>query len=196
MNSFMESLKKFFSDFANLFKTKKDNDNKTITDEKVIIEEKKELKFYLPIRADKFKITQDFLEPNPLYTITGHHPGVDYGTQGEDNVPLYFVADGEVIDTGYNNSCGNYFFYYVKEVDRTFVYFHLRDVAPSLGFYKGGDICGITGKTGLSQGIHLHFECIIGKKKLIDRSNIYKTKEMIAANAENANTFILNKVTV
>ncbi|MDZ4247086.1 MAG: hypothetical protein U1D67_08200, partial [Dehalococcoidia bacterium] len=55
-------------------------------------------KWNVPIRADKFKVTQRFLNPDPFYERTKHHPGTDYGTQGEDNVPLYFCADGEVIE--------------------------------------------------------------------------------------------------
>lgn len=81
-------------------------------------------KWHAPIRADKFIVTQKFLTPDAEnYPITGVHPGTDYGTQGEDNVPLFFCADGEVIETGANHKYfGNYFFYYVSEVDRTFVY--------------------------------------------------------------------------
>ena len=69
-------------------------------------------KWFSPIRIDKFKITQKFLAPDSNnYPKTGVHPGVDYGTQGEDNVPLYFCADGQVIESGSNSIFGNYFFY-------------------------------------------------------------------------------------
>lgn len=143
-----------------------------------------------PIRTDKFKLTQNFLNPDPLYKITGHHPGVDYGTQGDADIPLYFCADGEVIENGNNKSFGNYFFYYVQEVDRTFAYFHLRDKFPDMGFYKSGQQCGITGKTGLSFGIHLHLECLKGRKTSLDRSKLYTSKDNILANAEDADAFI------
>lgn len=72
-----------------------------------------------PIRADKFVVTQAFFNPDPLYKITGHHPGTDYGTRGEDDVPLYFCADGEVIESGSNDIFGNYFFYYVRAARHT-----------------------------------------------------------------------------
>ena len=149
-------------------------------------------KWYIPIRADKFKVTQKFLTPDSeSYPITGVHPGTDYGTGGENNVPLYFCADGEVIETGANHQYfGNYFFYYVPEVDRTFAYFHLRDTLPTKGAHKAGEQCGITGKTGLSYGIHLHLECIKGKKTSAQRAVLYTSKEALLAAAEDVDDFI------
>jgi len=151
-------------------------------------------KWHVPIRADKFVVTQKFLTPDPLYKITGHHPGTDYGTQGEDNVPLYYCADGEVIESGVHDAFGNYFFYYAPEVDRTFVYFHLRDSAPVKGRYTAGEQCGIVGKTGLSRGIHLHFECMVGKKTSVARKILYTSKENIVKSAEDADAFIRAKL--
>lgn len=147
-------------------------------------------KWHPPIRSDKFRVTQKFLNPDPMYKITKHHPGTDYGTQGEDNVPLYFCADGEVIESGFRNAFGNYFFFYVPEADRTFIYFHLRDAAPAKGQYRSGDQCGITGKTGMSQGIHLHLECMRGRKTSADRGSLYISKDAIAEAAEDADAFI------
>ncbi len=149
-------------------------------------------KWVSPIRVDKFNVTQKFLTPDSInYPKTGCHPGTDYGTQGEDNVPLYYCADGEVIESGnMHKYFGNHFFYYVPEVDRTFVYFHLRDNAPVKGQYKAGEQCGITGKTGLSYGIHLHLECISGRKTSIDRASLFTSKNKLAACAEDADMFI------
>jgi murein DD-endopeptidase MepM/ murein hydrolase activator NlpD len=149
-------------------------------------------KWCAPIRADKFVVTQKFLTPDAVnYPITGVHPGTDYGTKQEDNVPLFFCADGEVIETGANHKYfGNHFFYYVPEVDRTFVYFHLRDSLPTKGLHKAGEQCGITGQTGLSYGIHLHLECMKGRKTSADRSSLYKSKAALMAAAEDADAFI------
>lgn len=147
--------------------------------------------WFTPIRSDKFKLTQKFLEPDAVtYPKTGHHPGADYGTQGADNVPLYFCADGEVIESGVHAQFGNYFLYYVSDVDRTFVYFHLREAAPAKGKYVGGKPCGITGNTGKSMGIHLHLECMKGRKTSAQRSALYTSKEALAAAAEDADAFI------
>src|SRR3989338_11037819 len=151
-------------------------------------------KWCTPIRTDKFKVTQKFLTPDPIYKITGHHPGTDYGTQGDVAVPLYFCADGEIIESGSHNAFGNYFFFYVPEVDRTFVYFHLRDTAPAKGQYQAGKVCGITGKTGLSQGIHLHLECIRGRKTSADRAKLFISKVSLAAAAEDADVYIRAKL--
>lgn len=148
--------------------------------------------WHAPIRADKFVVTQHFLVADPAtYPKTGHHPGTDYGTQGQDNVPVYFCADGEVVESGFKpTSFGNYFFYYVPTVDRTFAYFHLRDAAPAKGQYKAGVVCGVAGKTGLSFGIHLHVECLKGKKTSIDRLALYTSKQALVAAAEDADAFI------
>lgn len=151
-------------------------------------------KWHPPIRSDKFRVTQKFLNPDPMYKITKHHPGTDYGTQGEDNVPLYFCADGEIIESGFHNAFGNYFFFYISEADRTFIYFHLRDVAPAKGQYRVGDQCGITGKTGMSEGIHLHMECMKGRKTSADRGALYTSKDAVAAIAEDADAFIRSRL--
>lgn len=153
-------------------------------------------KWYAPIRIDKFRVTQNFLTPDPInYPKTGHHPGTDYGTQGEDNVPLYFCTDGEIIESGNNHKFfGNYFFFYAPEVDRTFVYFHLRDTAPLKGQYKAGQQCGVTGKTGLSFGIHLHLECMKGKKTSTDRAKLYTSKDALVAAGEEVDTFIRSRL--
>lgn len=155
-----------------------------------------ESKWCAPIRADKFIVTQKFLTPDSKnYPITGVHPGTDYGTQNEDNVPLFFCVDGEVIETGTNHKYfGNHFFYYVPEVDRTFAYFHLRDALPAKGPHKVGEQCGITGKTGLSYGIHLHLECMKGRKTSADRARLYKSKDALIATAEDADAFIRSRI--
>jgi murein DD-endopeptidase MepM/ murein hydrolase activator NlpD len=119
---------------------------------------------------------------------------VDYGTQGEDNVPMYFCADGEVIESGLHAQFGNYFFYYVAGVDRTFVYFHARDAAPSKGMYKAGVQCGIVGQTGLAYGIHLHLECLKGKKTSADRRALFTSFEALQLAAEDGDAFIRSRL--
>lgn len=157
----------------------------------VTVQETVKAKWFIPIRKDKFVLTQKFLEYDSVtYTITKHHPGVDYGTQGEDNVPLYFCADGEIIESGFHPQFGNFFFLYVPEVNKTFVYFHLCNTPPIKGQYKGGVQAGIAGKTGKSKGIHLHLECMKGKKTSTDRASLYTSKDALVAAAEDADAFI------
>ena len=149
-------------------------------------------KWHSPIHADKFRVTQKFFTPDSKnYPKTGHHPGTDYGTQGADNIPLFYCADGEVIESGNNHKYfGNYFFYYVPEVDRTFVYFHLRDTAPVKGTYAVGEECGIAGNTGLSFGAHLHLECMKGRQTSADRSRLYSSPDALTVAAEDPDPFI------
>ena len=152
-------------------------------------------KWHPPIHLDKFRVTQMFFNPDPeIYKKTGHHPGTDYGTNGTDNIPLYYCTDGEVIESGINQYFGNYFFYYVPEVDRTFVYFHLRDAAPAKGKYKVGEQCGVTGNTGLSFGIHLHLECMKGKQTSADRGRLYSSADALAVATEDPDLFIRAKL--
>jgi murein DD-endopeptidase MepM/ murein hydrolase activator NlpD len=128
------------------------------------------MKLHIPIEAKHFVLTQKFLNPDPkLYPKTGVHPGCDYGTKGDPNVYLYYVADGEVIDRGTDSIFGNWFFYYVPELNVTFAYFHLAECPPPRGAYKAGEVPSVCGSTGLSTGIHLHLEAYRGKKYRRDR---------------------------
>ncbi len=152
-------------------------------------------KWFAPIAAKCFTVGQPFLNPDPLtYPKCKHHPGVDYPLKGATNVQLYYCADGEVIESGSHPQFGNYFFYYVPEVDRTFVYFHLREDAPPKGKYKGGEQAGFAGTTGKSTGPHLHLECMKGRKTSKDRGGLYTSKEALMACAEDANVFIRSKL--
>lgn len=147
--------------------------------------------WFEPISPQKFHVTQVFFAVDPVnYPITKHHPGVDYGTQGATDIPIYFCADGEVIDTGSSKSFGNFFFYYVPGVDRTFVYFHLRGKAPQLGAYKAGQQCGVAGDTGFAQGIHLHLECIQGRVTAAKRSKLFTSADNLSIFAEDPDAFI------
>ncbi len=149
-----------------------------------------------PIREDKFRVTQAFLHPDrENYPVTGLHPGTDYGTQGEAGVPLYFVADGEVIERGENHKYfGNYFFYFVPRSRRTFAYFHLADMPPAEGKHKAGEQCGVAGETGLAYGIHLHLVCIKVKKGSAERAAAYTSAAALTAAAEDADTFLRKRL--
>lgn len=152
-------------------------------------------KWCMPIAEKCFVLGQKFLNPDAVtYPKCKHHPGVDYPLKGATDVQLYYCADGEVIETGVHPQFGNYFFYYVPEVDRTFVYFHLRETAPSKGAYKAGMQCGFAGNTGKSFGAHLHLECMRGRKTSTERAALYTSKETLSAAAECADAFIRSRL--
>ena len=109
-------------------------------------------------------------------TLNGHycrkwqdrkHPGIDFSTGGDANVPVYAVQDGEVIAVGKNkNNDGGYYIALKIETTDGYVtarYLHLRD-EPTYNVgdkVSQGDQLNYAGSTGDSLGIHLHFE--VGK---------------------------------
>lgn len=154
-------------------------------------------KWFAPIAANCFAVGQKYLTPDAdTYPVCKHHPGVDYPLKGATNVALYYCADGEVIESSIHPQFGNYFFYYVPEVDRTFAYFHLRDAAPAKGKYKGGQQAGFAGNTGKSTGPHLHLECMKGRKTSADRGGLYVSKEALMAAGEDADIFVRARLKV
>lgn len=172
----------------------------SIIEQKNGIPEKKLIsKWHPPIHPDKFSTNKEneFLKFDPeTYRTTKHHPGVDYATHGDIDVPLHFCSDGEVIESGYlENSLGNYFCFYIPEIGHTFIYCHLRDKAPIKGIYKVGELAGVAGNTGKSYGVHLHLECIKGRKTFADRMQIYTSEANLLQAAKddiikNADEFI------
>ncbi len=138
------------------------------------IEAVKAVTWYLPVKSEKAVMTSGYMVVNWTdYPKTGHHPGVDYDVPGDEDVQLQFCGNGDVVDRGEFSNIqryplakwlGNYFFLYVPSIDRTFLYAHLREAPPALGQVNAGDPCGIAGKTGTANGIHLHFECWKGRR--------------------------------
>ncbi|MDR2647543.1 MAG: peptidoglycan DD-metalloendopeptidase family protein [Oscillospiraceae bacterium] len=96
------------------------------------------------------------------------HKGLDISASGANNKDYSIIAalDGEVLETGYSSSMGNYVVLYHgiyavngKEIKTT--YMHLRSVADIVKEgvrIKAGKIIGIMGSTGNSTGAHLHFQ--------------------------------------
>lgn len=85
------------------------------------------------------------------------HKGVDFGTNGE-KIPTYAVEAGTVIVAGYNSSAGNWI---VIDHGNGLVtkYMHHSKIFVVKGqeVEKGQQI-GLTGNTGRSSGVHLHFQ--------------------------------------
>lgn len=86
----------------------------------------------------------------------GYHTGVDFPVSS--GTPVFSVGNGQVVDTGYNSSYGNFVEIYHGNSVYSF-YAHATRVQVSIGqkVSKGQQIM-ISGATGNVSGAHLHFE--------------------------------------
>lgn len=101
------------------------------------------------------------LEPNYVvsspYGIRGseHHDGIDLAIAA--NSPIYASSDGQVVETGFDGSAGNYVI--VSHPNGLYTsYFHLNKIGVKPGDkVVAGNVIGLVGSTGNSTGAHLHF---------------------------------------
>jgi murein DD-endopeptidase MepM/ murein hydrolase activator NlpD len=94
---------------------------------------------------------------HPILGVPRMHSGQDfevpYGTE------VYATGDGSVIESGFNSGgFGNYIV-----IDHGYgyqtVYGHLSEIKVPKGMnVKRGELIGISGNTGLSNGAHLHYQ--------------------------------------
>jgi murein DD-endopeptidase MepM/ murein hydrolase activator NlpD len=94
---------------------------------------------------------------------TRRHEGQDvFAAAG---TPLVAIRDGTVVETGDDGGRGNYVAIWSPEVDRTFVYLHMRaPAALAVGdSVQGGARVGAVGCTGSCWGDHLHLEMRAGR---------------------------------
>ncbi len=109
-----------------------------------------------------------FAHPCPTGYITSYfgeyrspsdpsHRGMDFGTGGQA-VPTYAAADGTVVIAGWSNSAGNWVVINHGNGITT-KYMHHSALSVSVGqrVTKGQQL-GLTGTTGNSSGVHLHFQ--------------------------------------
>jgi len=123
------------------------------------------------------RITQGFAVPNPLYTISGHHMGVDHGTQGNKYVPIFMPCDGRITRHILNHPVlGNCAIILSADEKWAFRFPHMVQKPAAVGAYKAGEWIGTVGNTGLSQGEHCHAEAWKGgyvlPAKIKDRASI------------------------
>lgn len=92
---------------------------------------------------------------HPVFGTRKFHAGMDIGVPS--GTPIYSLADGEVIYSGWQTGYGN-----VVMVDHgsiVSVYAHNSSLAVNVGqTVKGGQLIAYSGNTGYSTGPHLHFE--------------------------------------
>ena len=113
---------------------------------------------------------KDFIFPlHKPYRITQEfkgtaHFGVDFaGKNPGDNVPIYAVADGIVTRSYRSDTYGETVFisHNIDGVKYETVYAHMVEGSRKVSvddIVKQNQQIGITGNTGASQGVHLHFE--------------------------------------
>lgn len=110
-----------------------------------------------------------FIRPVNSYITTGmyyssgsYHGAVDFGAGGVSGMPIYAVADGEVMKTAaLTTSYGNYIIIYHPSSNLFTLYAHGQagSISVSQGqTVKQGQQIMRVGSTGNSTGPHLHFE--------------------------------------
>ena len=108
------------------------------------------------------------------------HNGVDYGTNNK-KINIYPIMDGKITFAGKDSYGGNLVKIYYKDLNKTFYYGHLDKIYVNKNTkVNENKVIGITGKTGLATGIHLHLSIYDNKlKKYIDpeKLNFYIVKK-------------------
>ena len=103
------------------------------------------------------------LEYNGITTyFSKEHPAIDLGWKTNPNPNIYSIAEGKVIENGYNDSTGYRIWIQTDIDDIRYLhrYCHLKEQSNlKVGnTIKRGDIIGIMGSTGNSTGNHLHLD--------------------------------------
>jgi murein DD-endopeptidase MepM/ murein hydrolase activator NlpD len=130
-------------------------------------------------------ITSDYFEKRP--TQSGIHGGYDIGSKKH---PCYVraICDCEVYTAGWSDSFG--FRVWVRPTDKELrekypyiVYAHLEKISTNLPrTLQAGQIIGIMGNTGKSNGVHLHIEARTSIPDPSSHVNIVELPELYGYN--------------
>ena len=116
--------------------------------------------FIFPVSGD-YVITSGFGERDiGLAGASTYHEGIDISTPDGKSIPVFAAGDGTAEATGYTSRAGNYVILNHGNGITT-VYMHLAEetVFVKRGDFIGqGQVLGFMGDTGVSSGVHLHFE--------------------------------------
>ena len=130
-----------------------------------------------------------------LHPVTGDekmHYGIDYAA--DLNEPVRAIADGVIDFIGDKGDFGKYLRISHSNNIQS-VYAHLNKFSESIikgSFVNQSDIIGYAGKTGLSTGVHLHFEIIVDQKR-IDPNKLNQEKNNYFLEDEELRKFNLYK---
>ena len=96
-----------------------------------------------------------------VHPITGEKKVVDYiGIAGEEGDSVYAVADGDIMDVGFDNTLGNYIVLTTITGEEV-TYGHLYgSKVPKGAQVKAGEIIGLLGKTGNATGAFLSISVV------------------------------------
>ena len=97
------------------------------------------------------------------------HKGMDFGTNGQA-VPTYAAADGTVVIAGWSNSAGNWVVInHGNGIVTKYMHHSALCVTAGQKVTKGQQL-GLTGTTGNSTGVHLHFQVEVNGKAVDPRT--------------------------
>lgn len=111
-----------------------------------------------PLNYKRISSTFTNARKHPVTKVVRPHHGVDYAAP--TGTPVVTVADGTVIEKGWDKKGGGNYLKIKHNSTYTTTYMHLNGFAK--GIQKGskvkqGDLIGYVGSTGLSTGPHLDF---------------------------------------
>lgn len=96
---------------------------------------------------------------HPIHKTVRPHNGIDFGRDGGLNI--YAAEAGTVFSSGWRNGLGNTIMlsHNINGKEYTTLYGHLAEMNVSPGDrVERGEIIAVMGTTGVSTGVHLHFE--------------------------------------
>ncbi len=111
-----------------------------------------------PLNYRRISSTFSNARKHPVTKVVRPHHGVDYAAPA--GTPVVTIADGTVIEKGWDNKGGGNYLKIKHNSTYTTTYMHLKGFAK--GIQKGskvkqGDLIGYVGSTGMSTGPHLDF---------------------------------------
>lgn len=119
-----------------------------------------------------FPITQGMLSTGAAKT-GGAHNGIDYGLP--EGTPVLAAAAG-IVSQASNDEVGG-IFVKIKSAEYSHEYFHLKEYSVLPGqSVKAGEKIGISGKSGLVTGPHLHFQ-VRRSGNFINPSELFKEEK-------------------
>lgn len=154
--------------------TEKEENVETSSNEmEVILENKEIITTELVVPLKDARISAKFGKRiHPITNEEIFHSGVDVAAdEGEE---VLAVADGKVIEVGFNSNQGNYVT--IKHQDgTTSLYAHGSKILASLNQeVTAGEIIMLVGSTGMATGPHLHFEMQNEVGEYIDVNQLFE----------------------